>query len=460
MSKAVKQITIILIVLLVGCMAFAFFSLMGKKKAEETVVALRSELSDAQKNVDSLLQKNQASRNELRQVLDEKTKLKERLSKAEAQVADLLSKISDIKRDKEKWQKMADELKAKRNELLAKIEELKNQPPKIKIVYREKKPKKNPAKADKPDMNKQLSPQIKKSPAENSSVSSAMAGVPTTIVKRPSDEEYWASVLKDKAALEVEIAKLKEQLSAGSLEVIEIKQKNKSLELEIASLKHDKDELEKEIEFKTEMITNLSVALARAKNDKKFISARVDKLNDENVKMRDELKKLVKTNGALEKMIVKIKQDKRRIEAQLGQTEDLIQSKIDEIWDLKESIDRSFRKSLQDSKNASSSSVELAPIVVSSSPSVAAASKKGGAFVAERPVSTGLNGKVLSVNEPNNFVIINLGENDGIHLGDRLSVYRDGKYIARIEVIQVRPDICAADLKDQWTRVKSGDQVM
>ena len=40
-----------------------------------------------------------------------------------------------------------------------------------------------------------------------------------------------------------------------------------------------------------------------------------------------------------------------------------------------------------------------------------------------------------------------------------LSVYRDSKYIARLEVIQVRKDISAADIKDQWSKVVVGDTV-
>ena len=71
----------------------------------------------------------------------------------------------------------------------------------------------------------------------------------------------------------------------------------------------------------------------------------------------------------------------------------------------------------------------------------------------------GLQGKVISVNEANNFVIVDLGEQAGVRLGDNLSVYRDSKYIARLEVIQIRKDISAADLKDQWSKVRIGDIV-
>ncbi|VAW17500.1 hypothetical protein MNBD_BACTEROID05-706, partial [hydrothermal vent metagenome] len=66
---------------------------------------------------------------------------------------------------------------------------------------------------------------------------------------------------------------------------------------------------------------------------------------------------------------------------------------------------------------------------------------------------------VVSLNKDNNFLIVDIGESTGIRMGDMLSVYRDSKYIARLEVIQVRKDISACDIKDQWSEVNIGDIV-
>ena len=66
-------------------------------------------------------------------------------------------------------------------------------------------------------------------------------------------------------------------------------------------------------------------------------------------------------------------------------------------------------------------------------------------------------GKILSVNQENNFVIVDLGASSGIRIGDTLSVYRGTKYIASLEVIQVRKDICAADIREKGAKIKAGD---
>ena len=125
------------------------------------------------------------------------------------------------------------------------------------------------------------------------------------------------------------------------------------------------------------------------------------------------------------------------------QTESVIRNKIDEIWQIKESLDQTFQ-GLSYTKN-----VELSPIVVTSN-------TMAGSTV---PGTSLLNGTVVSINDDNNFVIVDLGQKSGINLGDNLSVYRNSKYIARLEVIQVRKGISAADIKDQWSRIAIGDIV-
>ena len=69
------------------------------------------------------------------------------------------------------------------------------------------------------------------------------------------------------------------------------------------------------------------------------------------------------------------------------------------------------------------------------------------------------SGRILAVNRESNFVIIDQGENTVAKLGDIMQVYRDGNNIATIEVIQVRPNISACDLKKESQSVKIGDRV-
>ncbi|MBN1794207.1 MAG: hypothetical protein JW844_04505 [Candidatus Omnitrophica bacterium] len=55
-------------------------------------------------------------------------------------------------------------------------------------------------------------------------------------------------------------------------------------------------------------------------------------------------------------------------------------------------------------------------------------------------------GKILTVNQEHNFVVINVGRDEGVTIGMPFLVYRAGKPIGEIEIIEVRQSIAAADV--------------
>ena len=143
--------------------------------------------------------------------------------------------------------------------------------------------------------------------------------------------------------------------------------------------------------------------------------------------------------------------EKDGMSKQLEQTETVLQNKIGEIWEIKDSLDRSFKPVKAGSQ--AGNEVELPPIVVSNQgPALAV-------FPDSEATKPGFEGKIISVNEDNHFVIVDIGQKRGLRAGDTLGVYRGSDYVARLEVLQVRPDIAAADLKEQWSKVKVGDTV-
>lgn len=117
--------------------------------------------------------------------------------------------------------------------------------------------------------------------------------------------------------------------------------------------------------------------------------------------------------------------------------------------------------------------VELPPIMISSpavgsqtpllnaTPSlpIPASPSSGMTVAAEDPTIP--NGKILIVNEDHQFVIIGLGEKDGVVPGMKFKVLRGGGEVGAVEVIETRPHIAAADIKETRTaRLQSDDQVL
>jgi chromosome segregation ATPase len=435
MSKAAKRSLLILIVLLLATLGFAALSVIEKQAVEEEKQRVEQELVETNNQFMAKEKKYIQDRKKLNSSLEkangEKSALTKKIKKVEEQAQEqieaLSKEIEDISNDRDKWKRRIDTIRNERDKLMVKIDGLTKkleEKPEPQIVYKEKESR---------------APAAVRPAAFSSRKSSNIS-----IGGKIADEEYWARLLQDKASLEVDIERLKDELSAKSIEVVDLKQKHENLSMEVDVLKHEKEDIEVALLHKTDMIDNISLELARTKNDKKFISGRAEKLNTENSELRQQMKQLMSVKNALEKSIVRLSQEKDKVEGKLGKTETIIQSKIDEIWEIKDDLDRSIRET----QGAPSSEVELPPIVVSSN---------GESMSYNTGTTPGFNGKVISMNEANNFVIVNIGENKGVRLGDSLSVYRDSKYIARLEVIQVRKDISAADLKDQWSKVKVGD---
>ncbi|OGX38446.1 MAG: hypothetical protein A3D87_04695 [Omnitrophica WOR_2 bacterium RIFCSPHIGHO2_02_FULL_50_17] len=447
MSKAAKQSIFILIGLLAASLGFAGLTFMAKQKVEQQKLILEKNLQESQEQVKSSLVEVQKLKEQVGKEQEEKSKSKKTVADMEKRIEDMVVQISEITSDRDKWKQRLDNIKKERDELLVKLKE-KPEPQIIyqeKIVYKEKEPEPAPpVEAPKPQAPEAAEPKTPPAIADET-----REDVPESL--QDAQEEHWAQLLKEKAALELEMDKLKKELSEHSIEIVELKQANEALQIELDTVKHEKEEMEEDIQHNEALVNNLSVELARTKNDRKFVADKVAKLEQQNTELRQQIKKLSSAKTAVEKSIVRLVQDKDGVQKKLEQTETLVQSKIDEIWEIKDSLDRSFQAA---KSTPTAGEVELPPIVVSAGGS----SKLSGSFSLEgtRP---GFEGKIVSINEGNNFVIIDVGEKRGIHPGDILGVYRGSEYIARLEVIQARQDISAADLKDQWAKVKVGDIV-
>lgn len=92
--------------------------------------------------------------------------------------------------------------------------------------------------------------------------------------------------------------------------------------------------------------------------------------------------------------------------------------------------------------------VELREIVVRAKP-------EGVEAVARR------EGKVIALSDEYDFVVINLGKADGVEKGMEFSVYRRGRWIGKIRVIELREHLAAANVEETIRRrkLREGDVV-
>ncbi|MFH0755019.1 MAG: hypothetical protein V2A70_10690 [Candidatus Omnitrophota bacterium] len=453
MSKTIKQSILILGVLITLSVAFAIVFYLQKQAAEKHVVLLQDQVSQ-------LETKERESRKKIKSLTDEAAKLRTDLDARTSELADMTKRSADatraaddLRQELAKIKKSSSEVEVKlenvrreREQLMQQLTDLKNKPVQEKIVYRDG--------SSSGASNEGVNP----AEAMNEVFNAASGSTMPRGINRES-ENYWAGILRQKAGLEIELQKMKDVLSNSNVQMAELKKNSSDLELEVGRLRNEKNEVIRKIKYGEDLADNLSVELARARNEQKISQDRAEQMLAENQQLRLDIKQLTSTKVALEKSIANLSEEKSAIEKKLIETENIIQGRIDEIWQIKKDIDVRFDNRVG---AQSGSQVDLAPIVVGVDKNQAVKeTPSSGRSAGKAAVSSSrkLQGSVVSINDENNFVIVDLGEKSGIRVGDSFRVYHGGAHIGSVEVIQVRQDISAADIKQKISAFSVGDTV-
>ena len=208
--------------------------------------------------------------------------------------------------------------------------------------------------------------------------------------------------------------------------------------------------LESKLKDTNNQIDTLTVQLQQEKAAKEEALAKIDQ-------MRSDLDQQKASRADLENKLNKAQNDLKAIQARVGSIESEKAALESKVKDLE-----------------AKSNVELGKIVVN--PEAVAApkaqddkSKGAGKPAATTPAvkkeeakAVALEGKVLVLNKEYNFLVMNLGNKDGIAVGDTFAVYRGDKYIGDVKVEKVQDAMSAAGFAsdDVKNNVKEGDKVV
>ena len=265
-----------------------------------------------------------------------------------------------------------------------------------------------------------------------------------------ANDAYWASIIKAKTDLELQINSLRTELKNIQMNSESLARDKSGLELDLNNLKNERDDLKRQLEYNQKVTDSISQELVREKNDKTQIQGSFKTLKNENTILTRQIRVLNGHRTELENKMQKLQEGKAEVERRVNEMENILTDKMGQIDNLKVLMNAVRSGKPIDASEVRQESVELPAIVVKPSSSV----NRQNSSVQENIV-----GKILAVNRDNNFVIVDLGQNSGIKTGDKLQVYREDKNIGFIEVIQVRKDISACDIKRESAPVKVGDIV-
>ena len=263
-------------------------------------------------------------------------------------------------------------------------------------------------------------------------------------------DAYWGAILKAKTDLEMQLASIRIDLKNLQINNESLQRDKGTLELDVKSLRNEKQDLLRQLDYNQKLLDSISQEVVRERNDKVKIQDSSRTIRNENAVLLRQLESLNNHKSALDQKLQDLQVGKDTVEKRLAEMETMLTERISQIDGLKEQLDaiRSGKPSAV-LENKPKESVELPAIVVRSK---SAAQK-------ENPDASIFSGKILAVNPDNNFVVIDLGTSSGIKQGDTFSIYRDGRSIGSLAVIQVRESISACDIRSMSTPLKIGDSI-
>ncbi len=436
MSMGARVGVLILGVAVLVSAALAVWALLQRQTLQGQNQSLHNEIAEDESKLADLTTKakkleDEADQlnNKVSQTQQDKTQIQTQYDDLKQKSDGLQSQLDQANTDRDDWKGRVDTITHERDDLM---EKLKNQP--VKIVYKDRVVQAPPTAPAGDDNNP--------SPA-------------TVEITSNKGDQYWASVLKQKAALQIEVQKEKSELDQAALQVVDLKKQNSDLDLELKRITNEKDEIVQKIKYGQDLADNLSIDLARARNDQQAVNDRADKIKEENLQLLAQIRGLNSTKLELERTVSRLTDAKDAMQKKLVETQSVIQSRIDDIWKIKESLDK---KLSENTASPSEGGMELPPIIVNAPNN----QQQAAAAPPVQPVMVvgKTQGSIVSINESNNFVIVDFGQqNSSVSVGSTLKVYRDSSEIATLEVIQVRKDICAADIKNKSSDLKVGDVV-
>ena len=236
-----------------------------------------------------------------------------------------------------------------------------------------------------------------------------------------------------------------------SQKYIILRERNEELGMENRDLSQRLSESRAESRKLLERIGVIQRDLDRISIERDESRRRFEIVSEEKKMLTERLKAVSK----LEEEIRLAKEENTILKRQLAQKEDeriRLDKSLREMERERETLNRrlaELERTLEEKKEVLSkekAQVALPPIVVRP--------ERLALPVAPLPA---VSGKIIGVNRDYNFVIIDLGEEQGIKVGRTFRVFRDRKIIGRLEVIQVRSSVSACDIKEKSQDLKVGD---
>ncbi len=217
---------------------------------------------------------------------------------------------------------------------------------------------------------------------------------------------------------------------------VTLTEENKELEVKKRSAEKQAADLKKQVEGLNQEIGQQKAKLQDYEN-------KISEINNELGSEREAKESALAEVSRIRESSESIKRDKSNLETQLKAAREELNNIHSQLAAI---------KSAPKAEEAKPEEVQLEKIIVAPKPQE------------EAPVVSSavpLEGKVLVVNREYDFIVINLGQKDGVNLGDVFDVLRKDKSLGQAKVEEVRDTMSVATpgTKDMIKQIKEDDKV-
>lgn len=211
--------------------------------------------------------------------------------------------------------------------------------------------------------------------------------------------------------------------------------KNKELQVQLDTTIAAKASVEQQLNETAAIKNELQNRVEQMKKEAEAFAAQIEQEKRLKDNALAQLNEKMSEAENLKKAVDTERQEKLALKNTLEKETNSLKAQLEEIKTAKESLEKKLKQTL------AKKGIKLEKIVVK---------PETGEIVPE--------GQVLVVNREFDFVVVNLGENDGLKVGSKLQVYKDDEMLGNVEVEKIYGNMSAATILPdaQKDKIKEG----
>ncbi|MBU1911940.1 MAG: hypothetical protein KKB22_00195 [Candidatus Omnitrophica bacterium] len=260
-------------------------------------------------------------------------------------------------------------------------------------------------------------------------------------LREMESDMFVANLLKQKVGLEVEMQRLKNDIEPKDMELSRLKAESMDKDMKLAKLQEEKSAIEQKLKNSEQVAEIISADFLKEKDLNKDVKAISEQIETENSGLKSKISEFKEIAKEYNDLLA----EKENMKAKIVSLQSDLEYKNQEINKFKVALQENAAssKDIRAETYHSPEEVDLPPIRAQK---VAKLTSPSLERVGE--TTAGLKGRIITINKEHNFVVIDLGRQDGIDIGNRFNVYRGEMFLGSVEIIQARDRIAAADIKD------------